>query len=113
MPVKIVEKRSCETESKLSFIVATEIGIINCSYSRGDLIDLTETVAYNLRQLDTNNLQSISVIQASHHFTKFRTVSACKCIGTCSTNRCPCKKKSIACCSKCHRGKKVTCDNCS
>lgn len=108
---KIVQLFKNQQTFELQYKLATLHGVINDWFSSIDFIDLSETVSAELRQLDTTNLSNISFIQACHAFTKFKSVDACKCIGFCDTNRCPCKKKSVLCCIKCHRGKCVLCKN--
>ncbi|CAF4357654.1 unnamed protein product, partial [Rotaria sordida] len=84
--------------------------ITDCS-SPLDLINLSQTISSELRELNTNELTDISFIQACQAFTKFKSINTCKCTGSCDTNRCPCKKKSLLCCTKCHRGKCISCKN--
>jgi hypothetical protein len=91
--------------------VATLNGIISDSFSSTAFVDLSNTISSELRQSDSNILPTITFIQACQIFTQYKSIHACKCIGSCETNRCPCKKKSVKCCTKCHRGKCVLCKN--
>ncbi|CAM4828642.1 unnamed protein product, partial [Rotaria magnacalcarata] len=103
----IIKKDSLTTLYKM----ATVNGIITDAFSSSDFIDLSETLSADLRELDCNSLSDISFIQACQIFTQYKSIHACKCTGSCDTNRCPCKKKSVKCCSKCHRGKCLLCKN--
>ncbi|CAF2829150.1 unnamed protein product [Rotaria sp. Silwood2] len=78
-------------------------GIINNWFSSADIIDMSETVSVDLRQLDINILPVITFIQACQAFTKFMPINICKCRGLCNTKRCPRKRQSLLCCTKCHR----------
>lgn len=95
----------------MQYKLATLHGIINDWFSSTDIIDLSETVSAELRQLDTTKLSNITFIQACQAFTYFKSMDSCKCTGSCDTNRCPCKKRGVFCCSKCHRGKCSSCSN--
>ncbi|CAF1176410.1 unnamed protein product [Rotaria sordida] len=100
-----------EAEQNYIRTAATVDGIITDLFSSTDFIDLSETISAELRQLDHNSIPNISFIQACQIFTEFKAINSCKCTGPCDTKRCPCKKQSIKCCSKCHRGKCVSCKN--
>lgn len=111
LPCKIVRIQSKRDNHMNSYYLATRDGIISNAFTSTDLIDLTRTTSAELRDIDTTNLPQISIIQASHTYTKFRTINACKCSKSCESGRCPCKKRNIPCCSKCHSGKKLSCSN--
>lgn len=111
LPCKIIEILTKEESQKTFYKVATVHGIISDSFSSSDFTDLSETVSAELRKLDKKTLSTITFIQACQIFTNYKSNEVCKCLGSCDTNRCPCKKKSIKCCSKCHRGKCVSCKN--
>lgn len=111
LPVKIIEKQIVDDSLQVRYRVTSDIGIIADTYLPTDLIDLTDTVSLKLRRIDHTVLPLVSFIQASKHFTNFRTISACKCNGLCDTIRCPCKSRGIVCCNKCHRGKQTSCKN--
>lgn len=111
LPCKIIDIVAGVTTNSTQYRVATEIGIITGSFAASDLSDLNETLSSGLRQLDCSNLPSISIIQACQSYTNYRSVTACKCVTACNTARCPCKKRSVQCCSKCHRGQKTECKN--
>ncbi len=111
LPCKIIEIIRKEESFNTLYKVATVDGIISDSFSSTDFMDLSQTVSADLRQIDTSTLPTISFIQACQIFTQYKSIHACKCTGACDTNRCPCKKKSVKCCSKCHRGKLTLCKN--
>ncbi|CAF1292393.1 unnamed protein product [Rotaria sordida] len=111
LPCKIIDISYRDESSDLQYKLATLDGKINDWFLSLDLIDLSDTLSTELRQLDTNNLPDISFIQACQAFTKFKSINTCKCTGSCDTNRCSCKKRSLLCCTKCHRGKCVSCKN--
>ena len=110
LPCKIVRTEKTN-DGHTKYTVSTQHGIIASSFLSTDVIDLTETIASELRQLDPSQLPIISVIQACQLFTNYKSTSVCKCLTSCESNRCPCKKRSIKCCSKCHRGKCLSCKN--
>ncbi|CAF2086643.1 unnamed protein product [Rotaria magnacalcarata] len=112
LPCKIVETITKEENINTMYKVASLNGIITNLFSASDFTDLSETISTDLRQLNSNTLPVISFIQACQIFTQYKSVQACKCAGSCNTNRCPCKKQSVKCCTKCHRGKNVLCKNC-
>lgn len=111
LPCKIIEMIVKEEYINTLYKVTTLHGIIIDFFRSSDFIDLSETVSADLRQLDSSKLPTITFIQASQMFTQYKSIDVCKCIGSCDTNRCPCKRKLTKCCTKCHRGKKVLCKN--
>lgn len=111
LPCKIIDIVAGITTNSTQYRLATEKGIITGSFAASDLRDLNDTLSSDLRQLDCTGLHSISIIQACQAYTNYRSVTACKCAKTCDTARCPCKKRSIPCCTKCHRGNKTKCKN--
>lgn len=111
LPCKIIMITDKDDSYDVKYKLATLHGIINDFFPSIDLIDLSQTVSAELRQIDDTTLSEITFIQACQAFTKFKSNDICKCTGTCDTNRCPCKKNSIFCSSKCHRGKCVSCVN--
>jgi hypothetical protein len=111
LPCKIIQVTRKEESSNMIYKVASLYGIISDSFASSDFTDLSETISAELRKLDTKVLPTISFIQACQIFTHYKSIHACKCTGSCDTNRCPCKKQSIKCCSKCHRGKCALCKN--
>lgn len=111
LPCKIIRIESKSDNQSKKYSLACRDGIISSAFISNDLIDLTETTSTELRDIDPSTLPHISIIQASHAYTKFRTIDACKCMKNCGTARCPCKKRNIPCCSKCHNGKQLSCSN--
>ena len=111
LPCKIVRIIQKDGASDTMYKVTSLNGVITDAFSSSDFVDLSNTLSAELRQLNATNLPSISFIQACQMFTHYKSVQACKCTGSCDTKRCPCKKRSIKCCSKCHRGKSVDCKN--
>lgn len=111
LPCKIIQIIEKDDSSTMFYRVATWNGIIKELFLSSTLIDLSQTVAADLRQLVTNNLPTITYIQACQLFTNYKHINACKCSGSCDTNRCPCKKNASKCCTKCHRGKVTSCRN--
>ncbi len=111
LPCKIIQIITKEETSNIMYKVASSNGIISDSFSSSDFIDLSDTLSAELRRLDCANMPSISFIQACQLFTHYKSINTCKCAGSCDTKRCPCKKQSIKCCSKCHRGKCTDCKN--
>jgi len=111
LPCKIIEIFTKEESFNNLYKVASLHGIITDLFSSSDFIDLSETISAELRQIDSGVLPIVSFIQASQMFTHYKSIDVCKCMGSCDTNRCPCKKRSVKCCSKCHRGKCVLCKN--
>ena len=111
LPCKIISTDVGLTTNDIKYRLTTETGTINSSFTASDLIDLNETSSSLLRQLDCSNLSSVSIIQACQAYTNYRSTIACKCISACTSARCPCKKRLINCCSKCHNGKQINCKN--
>ncbi|CAF4131102.1 unnamed protein product, partial [Adineta steineri] len=111
LPCRVIQVLGSEESLNTTYKVATLYGVISDSFSSSDFTDLSQTVSAELRQLDIKTLSSISFIQACQKLTHYKSNQVCKCVGTCDTNRCPCKKQSIKCCSKCHRGKCTLCKN--
>jgi hypothetical protein len=111
LPCKIVQIIEKEHFTNTLYNVATVNGIITDSFSATDFVDLSQTISSEIRQLDTSKLSNITFIQACQLFTNYKSIHTCKCTGSCDTNRCPCKKQGIQCCSKCHRGKHISCKN--
>jgi hypothetical protein len=111
LPCKIIQVFTKEESLNKVYQVATLYGIISDSFSSSDFTDLSNTVSAELRKLDIKTLSTISFIQASQKFTNFKSNRPCKCAGSCDTNRCPCKKQSIQCFNKCHRGAISSCKN--
>ncbi|CAF2185727.1 unnamed protein product [Rotaria magnacalcarata] len=105
LPCKIVDVLTKEDSLYLQYKLATLDGIINDWFSSVDIIDLSETLSAELRQLDTKKLSNVTFIQVCQIFSNFKSTDTCKCTGSCDINRCPYTKRSILCCSKCHRGK--------
>jgi len=91
--------------------VATLDGINTDPFLSSDFVDLSQTISADLRRLDPTSLSNITFIQVCQIFTQYKAVNVCKCVGSCNTNRCPCKKRQAQCCSKCHHGKQVSCQN--
>lgn len=111
LPCKIIQIIKKDDPINVLYKLAIQAGVINELFSSPEFMDLTETVSADLRKTDITQLPTITFIQASQIFTKFKTNKPCKCAGSCQTNRCPCKKKLIKCCTKCHRGKAISCKN--
>ncbi|CAF3433798.1 unnamed protein product, partial [Rotaria sp. Silwood2] len=111
LPCKIIEISHKDEGFNTQYKLATMNGIINNWFSSADIIDMSETVSVDLRQLDINILPVITFIQACQAFTKFMPINICKCRGLCNTKRCPRKRQSLLCCTKCHRGKCISCKN--
>ncbi|CAF4813057.1 unnamed protein product, partial [Rotaria magnacalcarata] len=111
LPCRIVQVFEKEESLNTTYKVATLYGIISDSFASSDFTELSKTVSAELRQLDIKALSSITFIQACQLFTQYKSYQVCKCVGSCDTNRRPCKKQSIKCCSKCHRGKCILCKN--
>lgn len=111
LPCKIVKVCEYDESLKRSYKVASTYGIISNCFLSSDFVDLSDTLSIQLRKLNMDNLSEITFIQACQLFTQYKSNNVCKCVGSCETNRCPCKKKSIKCCSKCHRGKCSSCKN--
>lgn len=111
LPCKIIRIASNPNNHQNRYSLASADGIISTAFTSADLIDLTQTTSTELRNIDPSTLPEISIIQASHTYTKYRTITACKCSKTCANGRCPCKKRRIPCCSKCHGGKNLPCSN--
>ncbi|CAF4168027.1 unnamed protein product, partial [Rotaria sordida] len=111
LPCKIIEIIKKDDPFNVFYKLATQDGIISELFSSSEFMDLTQTVSSDLRKTDITQLANITFIQACQIFTKFKTNRPCKCIGSCESNRCPCKKRLIKCCTKCHRGKAISCKN--
>lgn len=111
LPCKIIRIASNPNNHQNKFYLASPDGIISNAFTTTDLIDLTQTTSTELRDIDHTNLPEITIIQASHAYTKYRTINACKCNKDCTNGRCPCKKRGIPCCSKCHNGQNFICSN--
>jgi len=111
LPCKIIQVVIHQESFNTLYKVTTLHGIITDSFSSSDFVDLSETVSVELRQIDSTVKSNITFIQACQIFTNYKSIHPCKCTGLCDTNRCPCKRQSVKCCSKCHRGKIVSCTN--
>ncbi|CAF4522228.1 unnamed protein product [Rotaria magnacalcarata] len=111
LPCKIIQIIEKDDSSTMFYQVATLDGIIKELFLSIAFVDLSQTVAADLRQLITTNLPTITFIQACQLFTNYKHLNTCKCSGSCDTNRCPCKKNGSKCCTKCHRGKVTLCKN--
>ena len=111
LPCKIIDLLAGNTTNSMKYKLSTETGVITGSFMASDMVDLNDTLSTTLRQIDSSTLPSKSIIQASQEYTNFRSTTACKCITSCDTARCPCRKRSIQCSTKCHRGKKTNCKN--
>ncbi|CAF1665535.1 unnamed protein product, partial [Adineta ricciae] len=111
LPCKIIEIIEKNDSANVFYRLATGDGIITELFSSSDFMDLTQTVSANLRQIKIDALPMITFIHACKVFTKFKTNRPCKCIGTCESNRCPCKRNQIQSCTKCHRGKSICKNN--
>ncbi|CAF5049195.1 unnamed protein product, partial [Rotaria magnacalcarata] len=111
LPCKIIQIIEKDDSSTMFYQVATLDGIIKELFLSIAFVDLSQTVAADLRQLITTNLPTITFIQACQLFTNYKHLNTCKCSGACDTNRCPCKKNGSKCCTKCHRGKVTLCKN--
>ena len=109
LPCKIISSTGQNADSLYN--VATMNGIIQQGFQSATFLDLTSSNFASLRNLNTDTLPSISFIQACQLYTKFKSADTCKCNGNCNTNRCYCKKKGRKCCSKCHGGNQVKCEN--
>ena len=110
LPCKIIDKYTKNDETL--YTVATQNGIIKERFDQMALLDLTTANFASLRAMDTDQLPTISFIQASQIYTNFKSIETCKCSGNCSTNRCCCKKNNRKCCTKCHSDKSAKCKNC-
>jgi hypothetical protein len=111
LPCKIVDKYSKNDE--FMHIVATQNGILKEHFESTAFLDLTSANFASLRSTNTDDLPTITFIQASQIYTNFKSTETCKCSGDCNTNRCCCKKNNRKCCTKCHSDKKSKCKNCS
>ncbi|CAF1544076.1 unnamed protein product [Rotaria sordida] len=110
LPCKIVDSK--DQDGEVFYNVATMNGIIKESFQSIVFLDITASNFTALRILNIDSLSSISFIQACQIYTNFKSADTCKCNGSCSTNRCQCKKKDRKCCSKCHGGNSFKCKNC-
>ncbi|CAM4848220.1 unnamed protein product, partial [Rotaria magnacalcarata] len=63
LPCKIVDVLTKEDSLYLQYKLATLDGIINDWFSSVDIIDLSETLSAELRQLDTKKLSNVTFIQ--------------------------------------------------
>ena len=76
------------------------------------LLDLTTANFASLRDMDTDQLPTISFVQASQINTNVKSIETCICSGNCSIYRCCCKKNNHKCCTKCHTDRSSKCKNC-
>ncbi|CAF4133292.1 unnamed protein product, partial [Rotaria magnacalcarata] len=77
LPCKIIEKNSQNNETL--YVVATQNGIIKERFDQMAFLDLTAANFASLRALDTDQLPTITFIQASQLYTNFKPVEICKC----------------------------------
>ncbi|CAF1370862.1 unnamed protein product, partial [Rotaria sp. Silwood1] len=70
LPCKIVDKYS--KNAKLMHIIATQNGIIKEHFDSTAFLDLTNANFASLRSINTNELPSITFIQASQIYTNFK-----------------------------------------
>ncbi|CAF4625883.1 unnamed protein product, partial [Rotaria sp. Silwood2] len=86
LPCKIIEKYFQNNE--MLYMVATQNGIIKERFNPMAFLDLTTANFASLRAIDTDQLPTITFIQASQLYTNFKSIETCKCAGNCNTNRC-------------------------
>lgn len=104
VPCKVLE----HTHGKIR--VFNKHGIINVTFNKSDLSDLTNCFIEELENIDITKLTPIPLTTASRITSGWQTdvpmkKTICKCNGTCSTLKCPCKKAGVPCATKCHVGR--------
>ncbi|CAF2918564.1 unnamed protein product [Rotaria sp. Silwood2] len=110
LPCKIIEKSF--DKGDILYTVATQNGVIKERFNSMMLLDLTTANFAALRTVNTDQLPTITFIQAAQIYTNFKSSETCKCSGDCNTNRCCCKKNNRKCCTKCHSNRSSKCNNC-
>ena len=110
LPCKIIGFKDEGAEK--FYNVTTMNSIIQESFVSTSFLDLTASNFSTLRELNIDSLSTITFIQACQLYTNFKSGDTCKCNGSCTTNRCQCKKNGRKCCTKCHGGNSLKCSNC-
>jgi len=97
LPGVILEKQNDKIK------IACEFGVINQWWSMGSIVQLS-MVPETLVNLQTKQLKEISFMTACKLCVRGAVNGVtCSCKGGCKTKQCPCRKKNIACSTKCHK----------
>ena len=105
-----------EKDETTFYRVYTAHGILKNHFSVDDLADMRNVFFPSLENIDTEDLEEISIIQAARKnnswnasAVKGKTLFSCK--GTYITNKCRCKKSGLKCSTKCHISNINICQN--
>ena len=87
-----------------TYTVGTAFGLLKTALRAGDLQHYTGAVTV----VDDTSISLREAANRTNPVNKF-TRNSCKCTTACTTARCPCRKKTIACSTHCHGSR--TCNN--
>ncbi|KAL8570750.1 hypothetical protein ACOMHN_006900 [Nucella lapillus] len=87
-----------------TYTVGTAFGLLKTALRAGDLQHYTRAVTV----VDDTSISLREAANRTNPVNKF-TRNSCKCTTACTTARCPCRKKTIACSTHCHGSR--TCNN--
>ena len=106
LPCKM--KENLQPNAKTVYRLYTLASIINIHYSAEDLADMRNAHFSKLSGIDTNTLEEVTVVQASHAASNWQASKSrhdvCRCKGSCVTNKSCCRKMGNKCSTKCHVG---------
>ncbi|CAG8539724.1 13168_t:CDS:1, partial [Racocetra persica] len=105
LPCRILNKLNHNDTFK--YRLGCKDGILNNLYCAGEMEPLGVREFSELENIPTDYISVREAARSQNSGTFTGTI--CKCKGSCSTNKCHCKKASARCGSKCHSGN--TCDN--
>ena len=114
LPCKVLSMK--EKDETTFYRVYTAHGILKNHFSVDDLADMRNVFFPSLENIDTEDLEEISIIQAarknnSWNVSAVKGKTLCSCKGTCITNKCRCKKSGLKCSTKCHISNINICQN--
>ena len=107
LPCKVISVESSPDQLH-RYQLCTTTCIISSRFQAMDLLHLSTCNFRDLRDVDSASLPTITFIQGCKTYvnTRFVTpVEVCKCSGTCSTKKCPCRGAKIQCGTECHSKK--------
>ena len=97
----LIEKR-LENKNAPTFSLVSPYGRLSVPFPVHQLIPMAGVKPTELTDLDFENLQTITLVQASKLFARGNPAATCDCKTRCVKRTCPCRRASIACSTKCH-----------